>query len=301
MKNTLLFLLLIPQFLIAQYEPFPTENALWEEEFIGFAGVPLPYLHFLCGDTVIDNQVHSKVYRYNVDWEGQIQDTVYVAALYEGNDKKVWITHPGGTNELLYDFTLNIGDSFSVVPELIVESISNVTVNGEPRRALFFQSFPGHPTEIWVEGIGSNYGLLTRGIHDVADFAPYMKCFSKNDDSLFNFDPDNYSCNFSLEDENCAVVNAVSDLESSEISWKIFPNPFQNSFLVQIENYAYSQTIILECYNLYGQKMIERHFQFENNIMIKDLALPSGSYIITLTDDRGNLLNSELVICTNNN
>ena len=208
MKKILFLFLFSTQISLGQtYHPFPTSHATWEEAFIGFIGSELETYNVMCGDTVINGIVQSKVYQYSGGPDGEVYGPYYYGSIYE-EDMKIWSSNGG---ELLYDFTLEVGDTFPIggSKHMVVESIGLTDINGEARRTIYFEPYLGWSREeFWIEGIGSNFGLFSRGMFG-ADLDPWAKCMKENQLIVHNFDPAVNNCDFTS-----AILWLASDLKT---------------------------------------------------------------------------------------
>lgn len=113
----------------------------------------------------------------------------------------------GGQEGLIYDFSLEVGDTvqpdnfymnYDLSP-LVCDSIDQVNINGEMKNrfhlfhTLWSERDPYYPSEIWIEGVGSNYGILHSGFGSLlmGGGTVSMLCCNQNGntiymDSLFN-------------------------------------------------------------------------------------------------------------------
>ncbi|NOX47415.1 MAG: T9SS type A sorting domain-containing protein [Chlorobi bacterium] len=150
--------------------------------------------HILSGETNIGNITYFNVFEstdsLQTDW-GQIgflrEDTINHQVYYRGN----------ADDGLLYDFNIEIGDSIYIDNYyydftdalLICDSIDYVNINGEQKQRFYFYSDFSKSiySEIWIEDIGSMYGLLASGYGGVGfgGGAPKLLCCSKNDDIIY--------------------------------------------------------------------------------------------------------------------
>jgi len=124
------------------------------------------------------------------------EDTINSLVYFDFND---------GLEEegLIYDFNLEVGDSiyidnyylFFVDALLICDSIDTVLINGVEKRRYFFldNGLGTSYSDIWIEDIGSIYGLLFVGCYSAgwAGGENFVLCYSENDtvmymDSVFN-------------------------------------------------------------------------------------------------------------------
>ncbi len=149
----------------------------------------------IVGEVIFNDSTFFNVYEsqdsLQQDWDQVgyfIEDTV---------SKKVYFAKwdPGEIG-LLYDFDLTVGDSVIIDNYyvgfedvlLICDSIKSVNFNSISRKQFFFSSpHMGGISDIWIEGIGSKYGLLNSGLHG-AGFAgggSDLLCCSKSDTIIY--------------------------------------------------------------------------------------------------------------------
>ena len=113
----------------------------------------------------------------------------------------------GGQEGLIYDFSLKVGDTvqpanfymnYDLSP-LVCDSIDQVSINGKMKNrfhlfhTLWSERNPYYPSEIWIEGVGSNFGILHSGFgsYPVGGGTVSMLCCNQNGttiymDSIFN-------------------------------------------------------------------------------------------------------------------
>jgi len=158
---------------------------------------------------------------------------------------KVWrkaIYNPCGNEQLIYDFNLDIGDTFN---NYYVVDVGTITLlNGEERKQLFLTQNPIDTIIEWVDGIGS----LTGGLFSISDFEGYttLICVKENDETIwlnptqsaelcdsiacfkpvpdFDFEVDQFQVTFENHSSNQSVVHwdfgdgeTSTDLHASHI------------------------------------------------------------------------------------
>ena len=208
MKKILLILIFMTAWLARgqDYAPIACEGCTWSSSSSKFT---------FMGDTLINDLTYSKVYFHFGFTELTPEALVFAGSFREDiATGKSWIIVPGNTDELLlYDFTLEVSDqiqisslgiaSFYVLYEdgflldefpltLTVESVDNLIINSENRKVIQFQDqYNGNDSLIWIEGIGSNGGLLFSadsrsqiGLDDV--WYPELLCVEKNDQIVYD-------------------------------------------------------------------------------------------------------------------
>lgn len=134
-----------------------------------------PYEDYLSGETVIDGRRCLNLYR-TFEWKGM--KDVLIGALYE-KDHKVYL-YQDNTWSLLYDFTLNVGDTTKVgtgdssygYGAVKVWAVDTIEVNGTHYRRMSMigndeetendSKYPDWKPDVryWIEGIGCDCGLL---------------------------------------------------------------------------------------------------------------------------------------------
>ncbi len=165
------------------------------------------YRECLEGDTVIDNKIYKKCYRYKERY--MYRRTADLVSFMREEDKKVYVRvnfNRGDENlgvnidenfdgfkgdRLVYDFNIsNIGDQIKISPygtdiyDCKVKGISDITIEGRIRKQYDIEGLP--VGSIWIEGIG----LIDE---DASDFGfPYqvsqMSDFNKTRNITFERD-----------------------------------------------------------------------------------------------------------------
>jgi len=177
-----------------QYVPFPTGNTVWSEKSCicdGFCNVYDKYI--ITGeDTIINNNNYKKLYLF-FDSVFNSNNAFCLGGIREENKKiyycgeqsfynnsinyyKPYFIDGCQNNEiLLYDFSLNIGDTLTNINycfntidpnisgemKIVVSDIDTLFFNNSCRKVFYFYETSGYTFyTYWIEGIGSNRGLL---------------------------------------------------------------------------------------------------------------------------------------------
>lgn len=226
------------------------------------------YVNWCSGDTLIEDVRYMKIM-------GTVNDSypIFYTLLRE-EDGKVWKRYSIAHSEtLLYDFTASVGDTLRIgdfAEEMVLDSISMVQIGGVDRRKFWFgleYDGLGNPRakETWVEGIGSDYGLLWTGYFNVFDGWHCLLCFHQNGELVWE-NPEYGTCTYDAIEEN----------KDSEIS--IYPNPVRDR--VVIEGIEVAE---VDVYNALGQKV--KMVQSTNEINVS--GLQEGVYLLFITDAKG--------------
>ena len=235
------------------------------------------YVNWCSGDTLIEDARYMKIM-------GTVNDSypIFYTLLRE-EDGKVWkrysIAHP---ETLLYDFTASVGDTLRIgdfAEEMILDSISMVQIGDVDRRKFWFgleYDNLGRPRakETWIEGMGSDYGLLWTGYFNVVDGWHCLLCFHQNGELIWE-NPEYGFCTYT----------AVEETKDSEIF--IFPNPAKEK--VTIEGVEATE---VEVYNALGQ--LVKTVQNANEINVSDLM--EGVYLLRIADADGKCYTNRVAV-----
>jgi len=168
------------------------------------------------------------------------------------------------TDQLLYDFNLNIGDTLhsdyaSQGSILVLDTIQMVTLqNGEIRKQYIFNQ----PWISYIEGIGGVRGLFLP-LNTPQPFTTTLYCVKKSGINLWG----------SL----CSTV-FLGISKDMNISCKVFPNPFYDELNIRIENSKLTKQIEFEIFDLNGTTVFTNELQNPNTSFSLS-KLTSGFYI----------------------
>ena len=225
------------------------------------------FVNWLSGDTLINEVRYTKVME-TLNGEG----TPYQVALLREEDGKVWETYNGNSEILLYDFTANVGDSLvcGYGDYFVLDSISIEKIGGVDRKKFWFgleYDFTGEPyaMETWIEGIGSDLGLLYCGSYYFCGGYYRALCFHQDGELIWQ-NPEYDAC----------VITSVEEINDKVIS--VYPNPAMET--VTIDGVEAAE---VQVYNALGQ--LVKTVRDANEIPVTDL--PQGVYLLRITDAEG--------------
>lgn len=243
-------------------------------------------------DTVFNNDTFHilDAHHYNGDMlvrEDTTNGAVYGIPLFgEGT----------GTEVMLYDFSLQPGDTFSVFNPIsplnydagsfIVDSTSNINYLGTTRKTLYLSALDtlraGSKGAIWIEGVGSLFLLTTPGALPKRKAYGELACAIK--DGVFL-----YKSKLAAENDTCILdgIQPADDTTSvspetskKQNSFHLFPNPAQDVIHLELSRDHNTPEDFL-IYNSQGQlvqsvKIPVHQTQIEINIS----SLHPGLYFI---------------------
>ncbi len=237
------------------------------------------YVNWCSGDTIIGDVRYMKIM-------GTLDDGYpHLFTVLKEEDGKVWERHLNTSVEtLLYDFTASVGDTLCFGHPgncFVLDSISMVQIGGVDRRKFWFgleYDGLGNPRakETWVEGIGSDFGLLWSGYYGVYDGWHCLLCFHQYGELVWQ-NPEYNTCSYPYD--------AVEENKDSEIA--LYPNPVRDR--VVIEGIEVAE---VEVYNTLGQMV--KTIQGTNEISVADL--PQGVYLLRIADAEGKDYTNKIMI-----
>jgi hypothetical protein len=287
------------------YHPFADSNAFWTMEesnccwnLCSSWPVPDPIIidysfsYFVQGDTILNATNYHKLYKsagiahehcalggsinnwFNMNTEyagGYRQDTVM---------KKVYFFYPNTLQEcLLYDFSLNVGDTLyngCLCFNCVVSGIDSVLIGNNYRKRF---SFSGSNASI-IEGIGSTFGWLVP-LYPL-DYLGTLICYSENGQTLY---PDTTTQCYII----IAGVNEVNKPKSISIS----PNPFHTYATLNVSSEFINSELII--YNTIGNTVMQQTISSES-IQISRNELSNGVYFYKIITDKGFPASGKIII-----
>lgn len=244
------------------------------------------FKYFIDGDTVIGANEYYKVYKsgYSYEWEfsGYISDYNYYERSFRGvlreSDNKWYTSDIYNNDVLLYDFTVNIGDT--ICSGLItISDIDTIMVGGESKRRfhLFMIGVGGLADKI-IEDVGATTGLFEPLVG--GEFSSTMYCYAVDFTPLW-INPNNYpDCDLSVRiDESIKNVNIIC-----------YPNPFTASSKIEYTLDKNSK-IQISIYNAIGKvvyEVAETYVRPGRHEVSWSLGhLPAGLYYCVLRSEDG--------------
>ncbi len=336
------------------YHPFPTDTARWgmyQSRTYYTSGGQISlftesnYTDELRGDTIINNLTYSKVYSYNI----------LLGALREDANRRVWFygfttAHGGnsgglfdfplppyvpGTELLLYDFSLNVGDSvkhyatFAYAPspmdqDSIISKVIGVDslqlLDGSYRRMLEIEArtFPDTNGNVnivnylyWVEGIGalrgSNRQVLNGTIpissDPIEDNGLFGSVFFEVINVSGQIESAMVSCFFDHTNQLlgvngnavCSNVLPLRQVPAVSTTVRVAPNPFSEQTTLTIESAQGYASYRVLVYNAMGQ-LVRQVQSTQATLILSGKDLATGLYFYQVLGEKELLHTGKLVI-----
>lgn len=290
---------------IAQkYYPLVKESHLWNvtQEFVE-STYTISYR--VVGDTVMNEKHYKKFMGFYVDdgtyasfptfiREDTIEKKIYTKPIYSINDS---------TEYLLYDFSLNVGDTFLtyyIDPWLTkpggsfkVVAIDSINLTGTKRKMFTLVGHPFfHPsssqTAYWIEGIGSTGNFLYSG--DTPGGTGELTCFFDNGIQIYK----------SPKYSDCLYFwSGIEELQNKH-TLNDYPNPFEDIITIDSEN---KNKVNIRCVNQVGQTVFSSDFVLLKNYKIDLSFLKEGIYYLQFIEEgnqkKQRIIETETIVKTN--
>lgn len=204
-----------------------------------------------------DKTLINGKYYHELLWSGSMtgEITHETGKFYREEGQKVWLMSPSRDSAvLLYDFSLDVGDTFKIYNSVGMLVTYVVTIkqtltfsDGSVKHILKLkgETEQGYNCEIrWIEGMGSIVAFMDYLHVCVLDgIVRYVLCFTSNGKLLYR-DPSYGSC----------YVTATESPELADL--KLYPNPTSDKLSFNTEYKIKS----VEIYDLMGHKIKEISF-----------------------------------------
>lgn len=298
MKNLIIILLIL--FLNSltkgqSYYPFPENNAKWivNTQWANSSGCSSLYDYQITGDTVINLITYHKLTTVNYiisdggGWGCSPTTPPFFGEGYIGafrNDtlnRKVYYYPKDSLQEyLLYDFTLNVGDTIKGYTrnfnhwtlgsndnnDAVITSIDSVLINGVYRKQWNYTSNPSYfLSGSLIEGIGNTNGLI-EGTYSHIDFQNYLSCYLENEIPFYSWG---------------ACLVGVDEMKLHE-QLNIYPNPFSHSITIQ----SFEKIEKISVFDVLGKEEIIIENPDVNNIDLSGLT--NGVKILKIKTTKNN-------------
>ncbi len=193
----------------------------------------------------------------------------------------------GDTERVLYDFSLQLGDTFKYRSIYhIVTSIDSVVINSTWHKIWYLKAsnYYMHADYLVIEGIGG-LGDPMFPLNPVeGEFGNPLTCFSTHDSTPplskmvgYYFDNDS-SCRLTF---GMGVPNVMGRTPTSNVA----PNPINESSNILLPNVI--QSGILQVYNTLGQLVVQEKYSHFDSIPIGDKIFVPGLYYYIVRDEIG--------------
>ncbi len=277
------------------YHPLPTGPARWDMTrcwyFYPGGWHDRYYVEMDGSDTVLNQRVYKKLYHTTHHAPGTEFDSTYTHFLggmrEEGKKIYMWSDYLclDTLERLIYDFNpVSTGDTIYTqvltngsgvfIPHLVT-SLDAVEVNGIAHRRIHLTDPNGFATESWIEGVGSDLGLVYASYWILTDNSYDLNCFYRDDLLQYaNPFPAYAYCTAPFPDVECEPVITSADAVRDGVV-RLYPNPVSTSLSIQSSR----EIRQVDVFDMLGKKWCGRIASF--NLDMQDL--PAGIYVIRIS------------------
>ena len=247
-------------------------------------------------DTIYNGRVYKKLYIVTHHLPGTEHDSIYTNFLgfMRESDKKVFFISEylclDTIERVVYDFNDAVpGDTIwtqiltngltQYIPH-IVTAIDSVWVADQYHRRIHLRDENEIFTEYWIEGVGSNLGLVYASYWLLTDNSYDLNCFYNEGQLAFtNTEPSYEFCSSPLPVIECDSLPTAIPPIRNDLVFKIYPNPAEDILYVS----PASGVAEIRILNSFGQ----RNFTTYDQGQIDLNGLVPGLYIIQVIGNNG--------------
>lgn len=261
------------------FTPMPDSAGVWVNEWVEYyldqnmfpIYYPPKFVNYCSSghDTTINSTIYTEIDSCGAGYKGAMRET---------NGQVYYVPNGQSVEYLLYDFTVDTGDTiYDVYMEdfwsqtgglydLVVPSngIDSILINGDYRTTIELGA------GMWIEGIGCSQGLFMDPFGNISNFFIYLNCHSALSNTLYP----------SFATVPCTMH--FTDYEKDELSTAlIYPNPAFNELTVELE--SSTNPVYIQMLNLQGQVVFDSEHSVGNLIILDIEFLNAGAYFLHLS------------------
>ena len=175
------------------YHPIVEDGKQWNVLFSYPWSPPEPQhkytdIYKIEGDTLVDGVSYKVMYTTRNE---NLTGWNLWGFLRETEDGQVFSRRDASSyDEILYDFSMEVGDTIIMNGDgfypnwMFVIETNEILVNGEPRQQIVLE-YPWGEQEVWIEGIGSLYGIIDSGSRFLDGGSTDLLCYYKDGDLIW--------------------------------------------------------------------------------------------------------------------
>ena len=177
------------------YHPIVEDGKQWNVLFSYPWNPPEPQhkytdIYKIEGDTLVDGVSYKVMYTTRNE---NLTGWSVCGVIRETEDRQVLYRRDGSSyDEILYDFSMEVGDTIIMngsgfYPDwMFVVETNEILINGEPRKQIVLEyPFGNGEREVWIEGLGSLYGIVDSGSLFLTGGSTNLLCYYEGDDLIW--------------------------------------------------------------------------------------------------------------------
>lgn len=281
--------LLASNIIIAQeYQKLIEENKIWYVLDVVECIHPChrTFIYKFQQDTIINDMKYHTSYETTDSTLQSFRNINIYLREDTASQKVFWWDSFDGKDRLLYDFSLNTGDTIILdLPiiatqiELIVGKVDTIQIGSSNRKRIKLIK-PDKKNiseeEYWIEGIGSSSGILYVGLNLALISPSYqLRCVFQDNQHIFSIGEPCYMSTVGIEKNN-----QISG------SLKIFPNPVINESVITFEEKGKNEDYILQVFDAQGNICFQNSFKKSLDYKVGNKDFAPGIYIATINNNK---------------
>ena len=271
-------------------QSFPTSNATWCYQGYGDTGEDLGNYCISPIDSVeFDNKVYTRIDYWSHPYANKQE------LLYREEDRKFYVVPPDSVHEMLvYDFNLNVGDTFETnwswgttdTVRMVVMSIDTVTtLDGLSRKRMNLanKNYPGtgqYHSGTWLEGIGSLDWMFV--------YPSYVSSVSGGFGFACHWTNGNLIYPYESTSGNCYIIDNIPE-ENLDSNISFYPNPMRDKLNIEFSGTNFASLKVLDLYGNIVYKNTQHHTALELS------HLKSGVYFVIIGFKNGNYMTKKII------
>jgi len=279
------------------YYPLIETGKTWHVVEGGFGGF-LTYTFKVEGDTMINQENFKFLYRSNEEFPVTWEKYGYIR---EDEEKKVYYS-PINFNDtifnepsMVYDFGVEENDTLTITSfaynypnelEIIISEIDSILIDDDYRRRIKYTCGDwSYGDNLWIEGIGSNDGLIEPGFYCyIVCPVSELICVKEGDDIIYH---DEYYT-------DCYIVGIAENSFKIQ-QFLVYPNPAKNDIFI-VPLLKVSSDLRFELYNLENKTILRQEIINYNPLNINIINLKDGLYLYKIIENNELKQNGKIVI-----
>ena len=254
------------------------DNSSWATLSYGLGSEAVPCCvqtryYFFDGDSVFNGKTYKQTFYYQDEHH---TERLFSGLMREENLKTYFISKESGIETILYDFSLEKGDTFEyligAMPTSIILSVlesDSVLINNEWKKRLIVSY---EVTDTIIENIGSLRGLFYPLMYGVSGAFHGLLCHFQNNELIYK-NPNYSECYYDkAEDFTSTQTTKIED-------FYIFPNPVDDLVTVSSTNTVSR----IDIFDVLGKQICS----LDNKNTVDVSSFPKGLYLFKVYGTEG--------------
>ena len=279
------------------YHPLIDTGKTWNVMDGNGWGSSMTYTYKCEGDTVINDTSYRILYssdaEFPVSWikRGFIREDdahrVYYSR-YLVNDTSYF------EPLIVYDFNAGLNDTLTINSfvgygptevNIVITAVDSVLIDNEYRKKIHFSCLDySYEYNFWIEGIGSNNGLLETGFYCYIT-CPVIELLCVKEQGKIIYQNEYY--------ESCYIVNIEENNQENQ-AYNIYPNP-AGEYLYIVPEFHNNSTTVFTLFNSIGEITCQTKINRNSNTKVLTAGKTAGLYFYTISEN-GNIRQSAKIL-----